>query len=506
MHRARACSLLCALLPGPTAKETNMSRYAICLIVPLAAALAATPGMAARYEATAVLERAERAMGADRVKTIRYAGNGSGASFGQAYKPGMAWPKLNLPSYARLADYENAAFREEIVRSRAEPKGGGLVPLAGEHRLTQSLAGAFAWNQLGPAPAPAMVQVAPRVHDLWTTPHGVLKAARKHNASLRFRTLGGREYAVVSFTDPGRYSATAFINEDYLVERVESRMPQPVLGDTRVVSVYEGYRDFDGVRFPTRIKQSMGGFPVLELAVTEVKPNVPADIQVPVNVRAFAERVTAEKAADGVWYLAGGSHHSVAIEMKNHLIVVESPLYDARSAPMLEAARKLAPGKPVRYVVNSHSHFDHSGGLRTAAAEGATLVVQRQSKAYFRKVLANPNRISPDALAKSGRKAKLLAVGAKHVFSDGTRTVELHHIKGSIHADTFLMAYLPKERLLIQADAFTPGAPPASPPNANNVNLVDNIARLKLQVERILPLHGRIVPVAELYKVAGKAP
>lgn len=470
------------------------------------ALFAAMPTLAADFEATAVLNRAASAMGADRVKTLRYAGNGSAASFGQAYKPGMPWPKLNLPIYARLVDYETAAFREEIVRSRAEPKGGGAVPLSGDQRITQALSGAYAWNQAGPAPAPTLVQVAPRVHDLWTTPHGVIKAAQKHKASLRFRTMGGREFAAVSFTDPGRFSATAFINEDYLVERIESRMPHPVLGDTAVVTVYDAYRDFDGVRFPSRIRQTQGGFPVLDLAVTEVRPNAPSDIQVPATVRAFAERVTTEKAADGVWYLAGASHHSVAIEMKDYLIVVESPLYDGRATPMLEAAKKLAPGKPIRYVVNSHSHFDHAGGLRTALAEGATLVVQRQSKAYYRKVFANSNRVSPDAFAKSGRKPKILAVGTKHVFGDGARTVELHHIKDSIHADTFLMAYLPKEKLLIEADAFTPGAPPATPPNANNVNLVENIARLKLQVERILPLHGRIVPAAELYRVAGKTP
>jgi hypothetical protein len=121
--------------------------------------------------------------------------------------------------------------------------------------------------------------------------------------------------------------------------------------------------------------------------------------------------------------------------------------------------------------------------------------------------MANPNRIAPDAMAKSGRKAKVIGFGDKLVLSDGKRAVELYHIKGGPHVDNFTMVYLPKERLLIEADAYTPlapKAPPPSPPNQNNVNLVENIERLQLVVERILPLHGRMVPVQELWYTTGR--
>jgi len=335
----------------------------------------------------------------------------------------------------------------------------------------------------------------------------ISEAAQGHKAALGFQGAKGRQLAVVSFTDQGRYSARAYLNEDYLVERVESRMPNPVLGDTAVVTTYENYRQHGPIRFPSRIRQSAGGFPVLDLEVKEVQPNAAVDLPVPASVSAFAERVTSEKAADGVWYLAGASHHSVAIEMKDYVIVVESPLYDGRASPMLAEVKKLAPGKPIRYVVNSHSHFDHAGGLRTAAAEGATLIVHRQSKPFYDKAFANPNRISPDAFARSGRKAKVVGAGEKMVLKDATRTVEIHHIKDSVHAVPFLMVYLPKERLLVEADAYTPLAPNApvpSPVNANNVNLVQNIERLKLSVDRILPLHGRIVPMSELNRTVGR--
>jgi len=91
-------------------------------------------------------------------------------------------------------------------------------------------------------------------------------------------------------------------------------------------------------------------------------------------------------------------------------------------------------------------------------------------------------------------------------MSDGTRSVELHHIKDSHHTDSFLLVYLPKEKLLIEADAYTPRAPNAPPPkqpDPNHTNLIENIERLKLAVDRILPLHGRVASVAELYTAAG---
>jgi glyoxylase-like metal-dependent hydrolase (beta-lactamase superfamily II) len=252
----------------------------------------------------------------------------------------------------------------------------------------------------------------------------------------------------------------------------------------------------------------MGGFPVLDLTVTDVQPNAAADIQVPELVRTATERVTTDKVAEGVWFVAGGSHNSVAIEMKDHLVLVEAPLFDGRTGPVIDAVRKLAPGKPIRYVVNSHQHFDHSGGLRTAAAEGATIVTQAQNKAYFERVFANANAINPDRLAKSGKRPQFVAVGERHTLSDGARTLELYRIADNYHTDSFLMVYLPKERLLIEGDAYTPGAPNAPPPqrpNGLHVNLVENLERLNLKPERILPLHGRVVPASELYTAAGAA-
>ena len=118
-----------------------------------------------------------------------------------------------------------------------------------------------------------------------------------------------------------------------------------------------------------------------------------------------------------------------------------------------------------------------------------------------------PNRLRPDAMEKSGRKAVVTGVNGKRSFTDGERVVDVHFIEGSVHARGFMMVHLPADKILIEADAFTPGvpnAPPPATPNALHLNLVQNLERLNLQVDRILPLHGRIVPVAELYTAVGR--
>jgi glyoxylase-like metal-dependent hydrolase (beta-lactamase superfamily II) len=474
----------------------------------LAASLAGLLAACATPPETAsdVLTRASAAMGAPQLKTLRYTGEGEGFTFGQAYLPNGPWPKVAYPSVTRTIDYDAAAMRDEVTLSRAEPRGGGGYPLSGPQRNDQFISGEFAWNVVGGNIAPGTRFVADRTHQLWITPHGVLKAAQRNSASVKRNADGS---SAVSFTQPGRFSATATISAAGLVTQVDSTYPDPVLGDTAVVTQYSDYRDVTGIKFPGRVRQSAGGLPTLDLAIKDVQANVAtAALALPDAARNVAERVTTDKVAEGVWFVAGGSHNSVAIEMADHMVLVETPLNDARTQAVIDAVKALAPGKPIRYAVNSHQHFDHSGGVRAAAAEGAIIVTQAANVPYFERVLAQPSTVRPDRLAQSGKTARLQGVGDKGTLADASRSIELHRIQGSVHTDSFLMVYLPKEKLLIQADAFTP-APPNTPPpavaNANHLNLIDNLERLKLNVERILPLHGRVVPLGDLYAAAGKA-
>jgi glyoxylase-like metal-dependent hydrolase (beta-lactamase superfamily II) len=468
----------------------------------------ASPG-GSSVDAAAALEKANAAMGTARVDSLRFAASGTGASYGQAWQPNLQWPKLNYSSFSRLMDYKNAASREEFARSRAEPQGGGGIPLMGEgeQRAIAMLQGPYAWNMLGPAQVASPVATDTRIHDLWTSPHGVLKAAARNNATAMRVNEEGKSYTVLVFSEPSRFTAKAFVSEQGLVEKVESRIPHPVMGESAVVTWYSEYRPQGAAQFPARIRQAQEGVTVLDLQVSEVQLNAPADIVANEMVRTHSERIASEQAAPGVWYIAGASHHSVLIEMNDHAILVESPLYDGRAAAVLAEAKRLLPTKPVRYAVNSHHHFDHAGGMRFAAAEGITIIASAAGVPFFEQALARPNTIRPDALSRSGKSGKVEGVNGKRVLTDGSRNVELHLITDNIHAEGFMMVYLPAERLLIQADAYTPAAPntpPPAKPNATHLNLIANIEKNGFTVERLLPLHGRIVPLTELYTTAGK--
>jgi glyoxylase-like metal-dependent hydrolase (beta-lactamase superfamily II) len=451
------------------------------------------------------LETVAKALGATGLKSIEFQGGGTFYWAGQSFNAGTGWPQFNVRSLTRTINYDTASLRDEMIRTRTlePPKGGGPY-VRGEHKAVAFLSGDQAWNVAGDAATPAPIALAERQFQLWSTPHGVVKAAMAGKGTIQGRTI--------TFGVPGSFKALATLDAANLVERVDGTVANPVLGDMAVTVSYADYRDFGGVKFPTKIRQTVGGLPALELTVTEVKANAAADIPVPDSVRQAGNpyaKVTTQKAADGVWYLTGGSHHSVVIEMKDHLIVVEGPLNDDRALAVIKEARTLVPNKPIKYLVVSHHHFDHSGGVRAFAGEGVTLITHDASRPYIERIVAAAATVSPDHLAKSGKKAAVEGVRDRRVLSDGTRSVEIRQIAGIQHADDMLMVYLPKEKLLIEADAYTPPAPntaPMSPPSPFTVSLTENVKNQGLAVDQILPLHGRMVPVAELYKAAGVTP
>ncbi len=314
---------------------------------------------------------------------------------------------------------------------------------------------------------------------------------------------------VISFTDRGKHKVIAYANDQNAIERVESSYGHPVVGDIKVMTHYGPYRDFAGVKFPTKIIQYQDDKPTLDLTVTAVRANPPVDIQVPAHVISDPVPVKSEKVADGVWYITGVSAYSVLIEMKDYLIVVEAPHGEQRSLAVMGEVKKLVPNKPIKYLVNTHHHFDHASGVRTYAAEGVTIVTHEINRPYFERAALNSWNLAPDRLAKSKKKPVFQAMGDNMVLTDGTRSVELYQVVGNVHHDGIIMAYLRKEKLLIQADVFNPspaGAEPPKVPAPSAVNLEANVRRLNIDVDRIVPIHRRIVPYSDLLGAIGKKP
>ncbi|OFV90330.1 MAG: hypothetical protein A3G76_13015 [Acidobacteria bacterium RIFCSPLOWO2_12_FULL_65_11] len=485
------------------------------------------------------LKAAADALGVANIKTIEITGAGAQYSVGQNYTASEPWPRVNVRSYTASINYDTSSMRTEIVRfSGAQMPRGGGAPFAGEQRQIQVVSGTFAWNMPAPAPAPAPAaapapaptggqaaggrgpaappQPAPapgnqpdRMLWLWATPQGFIKAAMANNATVR-PAVGGTE---VSFTIGAKYKMTGLLDAQNRVERVETWFDQPIVGDMLVETIYTGYQDFGGVMFPSRIHQRQDGFASLDLTISSVRANPAVDITVPDNVRSFtppAITVTAQKMAEGVFYLTGGTHHSLAVEMRDHLVLADVPNGEARALAVIAKAKEVMPNKPIRYLVTSHHHWDHLSGIRAAIDEGATIVTHESNKAFLERVAKTPHTLSPDRLAASKKAVKIQTVGAKGTLTDGTRTVELHLVTNLEHTGDMLVVYLPNEKILAEADAFTPpGQPTASviaPAVPFAAALYDTIRRLNLDVQTIAPFHGaRTSDMAELARNAGRS-
>jgi glyoxylase-like metal-dependent hydrolase (beta-lactamase superfamily II) len=476
--------------------------------------LAMAASFAAASAQAASLQEAATALRAGDAKSIEFSGSGKWFQFGQAPNPSLPWPQFDVSSYAAHINYDASAARVQQTRiqtievARARP-----TPV--EQKIDASVVGDKAWN-FGPpqnsppgtaaVATPQFPAVEDRTAEIWATPQGFLKAALANNAKSEAAN-GGVE---VSFSPDGKHRYVGAINARNEVDWVKTWIDNPVLGDTLVETKFSDYKDFSGVRIPAHLSRTQGGYPVLDLTIASATLNAPADIAVPANIASAQPTpptVNANKLAEGVYHLTGGTHHSVAIEQRDHVVLVEAPLNEERSLALIKKVAEIAPNKPIKYVVNSHAHFDHSGGLRTFVDAGAIIVTQEADKAYYEKIWALPHSLRPDKLSLSKKAAVYQTYTEKHVLSDGSRTIEVHHIAGNTHADELALVYLPTEKVLVEADAYTPIAadvPPPKTPNPYSVNLYDNIQKLKLDVAQIAGLHGpRVATLADLRTVIG---
>jgi hypothetical protein len=460
-------------------------------------------------DAKAVIRRAEHAMG--EVKSIRYSGTGTIGAVGMNWNSTAPWHTTTLTSYIRTIDYPSASSTEEIARTQQNPPMlGGEAPFTDPIHEGRRVSGKYAWNQpvnAYPPPPPTMVQPAPatayeRGLQIWLTPHGFLKAAAENHAMTRAGQEAGKKVTILTFLI-GKNKIVGTIDGRNIVTTVETWLPNPVLGDMPVETAYTDYKDFNGVKFPTHIVEKQGGLATLDLTVTHVQVDLEnAALEVPVAVLHATippERVTPEKIADGVWLLHGG-HNSVLIEFKDFLAVVDAPLNEAHSLAMIAAMKTLVPDKPIKYVINTHHHFDHSGGLRTYVAEGATVITHEGNKAFYEWAWKQPRTLEPDKLAENPREPTFITYKNKYVLTDRTRSVEVHLTIGDNHDEFLSFVYLPKERLLVEVDDFSDRyITPMSLGLWNN--LYGNLQRLNLDVENIAPLHGNLTPMSEWLKM-----
>jgi len=452
------------------------------------------------------LAAAADAMGATNLNSIEYSGSGSLFGFGQAFLPGDPWPRFEQRNYTMSVNYQTPAMRLDSTRSQGEhpPHGGAAQPVAADQRTVTAASGTFAWTQAGAQANPNPAAVGDRMRAMWATPHGVIKAAMANGG-----TLDGK---VISFKVEGRdFKAT--LNDQNLVQKVSYLSTNEVIGDYPIEITYSDYADYGGVKFPTHIVQTDDGHPTLDVMIREVKPNAAVALEVPANVMSAAPPpasppVQSEKLADGVWYLNADGVRSWAVEFKDYAVAVEGIGREARSLAVNAEIAKLIPNKPLKYVINTHAHYDHAGGLRTYPAQGVIVVTQEKNKPFFEQVWARPRTIAPDLLAKEPKPLMFETVSDKKVITDGVQTLEIYWLKDSNHNGGNMVVYHPKAGLLFWGDGYNPpeGNDPRDPARTPEygIDIYRNILALHLNVKTIAPAHGAgAKPYENLLKAIG---
>jgi len=494
-----------------------MRNVLVTLVAVSALLLGPAVGPAAAQNARALLQAADAAVGASKVNSIMYTGTGRISYLGQNFTTADDLPRVDMKSWSQTIDYGSKSAKEEMVRVQGNnpTRGGGAgFPITGEQRSTTLVNGNYAWNLNAQGqPQAQNDQAEARQFMLWVTPHGFIKAALADpNATVTDREFigAGRTLRVVGFTSMGKYRATGEFDAQNRLERVVTWIPNPVMGDMQVEIRYTDWRDIgNGIKAPFHIHMHQGDHPLvrgmnyMDAQATEVKANVEsASLTVPDAVRtAAAPRVNIQttKLADGVWLIAGGSHNSLAVEFKDFATIIEAPLDDARTNAVIAETKRLIPGKQIRYVVNTHHHWDHSGGLRAAYAEGATIVTNELNKDFYERVMLvpQPRSLSPDRLSQfpfattGPGPGKLETYRERHAISDGDQSIISYHVEGFNHAGDMAIVYLPKSEILINADMGPPAAgTPVANVSPNSIALYNNIKRLKLDVSQHVPIHG----------------
>ena len=476
-----------------------------------ALAVACLSTATAGQNASSAVAAASKAMGVEALTAITYSGTARNGAFGQSKSIGEPMGPVNLTQitqYTRTVSFAAAADPAALV-SRAsgptQPPAVPGVPPQPPGVFNQNVTAGASWGQ---------------ALNIWTTPWGFLKGAAANNASERRQ--GSQQvvsFSPANFKSPSGqpYTVTGYINSQNLVTKVETRVEHAVAGDLLVEFEYSNYQNMNGVQVPTRIVQRQAGMQTFDASITAATPNppnltelltapppagrggTPGGAAAPAGGRAGgpppaggaqapAEPPPVERLGEGVFKI-GGNYVSLAVDMGDHVLVVESGQSEARGTAVMAAARQAIPNKPIRFVVNSHPHFDHASGLAAAAAEGATILTHRNNEPVLERLLSGPRTLGGDSLAKaSNRRTNLVqAIGDRDVRK-GTngKVVEIHLIPNE-HSDGLVAVYLPAEKTLWTADITVVSPTPAQVGVVRSA--VNALNRLKIDYETWLPAH-----------------
>ena len=499
-----------------------------------------------------VLAAASKAINEQNLRCITYSGTGYSGAVGQTFEnaPNIDWRRSELANYTRTINWETGTSKETFDRKpgnnpAAWKYGVGWIdgtPTQSQLAQTHIVNGRYAWHMDGTGAAVAVPPEQAEIYqlDVWLNPHGFLKAARMPGANPRAlwrweqlekgrdgNVVNPERVHVVGITVLGKYRVDATVNSQHIITRIKATVNEPVLGDFNIEHESTEFVAAGPSRWPINWHSHHGwddnwqfnsestGHNGYGGKFANVQANVCDDpVPVPEAIKQAQPpnpaQVTVEKMADGVYRLGGGPANSYMIEFRNFVAVFEAPLNEERSLAVIEQVAKLAPKKAIRWLIASHPHFDHIGGIRTYNHIGATVVTHMLNLKFLnRDVLTyRPRTVKPDIVSlwpptEVAEGYNYEAVQENYVITDNSRILRVYYVQPLQHVAGMLMAYLPAERIAFQADLFDTHEPPriAQLPAMRSFN--NQVQRMQLQVDTVAPVHGAPVPWSTFVEALG---
>jgi glyoxylase-like metal-dependent hydrolase (beta-lactamase superfamily II) len=441
------------------------------------------------------------------VNTIVLEGEGTQYNLGQDVTPDAHGQTFTVSAYKRASDVAGGRARTELTRAPNFTFFQGPAP----QRQIAGIDGAVGYNVAanGTATRAGNAVTTDRRAELLHNPITAVRAALGERAVLTHARTEGSESLVDVNDGNGQAFTLAIDSTTKLPTRVMTKTDNVNLGDVTIETSFADYQDVNGLKVATRMTTTTDDFVTAEIRIT--KPSINADTgdlaapadaaKAPAPTGPPPVMVTAEPLGKGIWFLAGGTHNSVLVEFNDHLMLIETPQNDARALAVIAKARELVPGKPLTQVVNTHHHFDHSGGVRAAMSEGLAVITHQGNVSFYEELARRPHTIAPDALAKNARAVTIEGVAGEKTITDGSMTVTLYPMSGP-HSETMLLAYFPRERVLVEADVYIPG----NPAQAFAPTFVPELKKRNLRIDRVASLHGPVVSYAQFVKETSAKP
>jgi glyoxylase-like metal-dependent hydrolase (beta-lactamase superfamily II) len=501
-----------------------------------------------------LVNRAVDAMGGGdalvKVKTLSIRGTMKQWEPEQSFAPGGEMRFANETTFEAAGDFGASAVRIDWVKNFSYPAprtfkfseivtpGAGWVVGREANGLNKQAEG-----MNPPAHSMSGLRLATTQRELLRGSAGLLLEMRNNPGRLNVSpaiTAGGTTFPAAVYRANNENFIVMFDPGTGLPARVRTLDYDNIWGDVTYDLVLSDWRSYGGVKIATDRKYELNGRVITDIRITDVAVNAPVasgHFEPPAAIKAGAARpatgsvphqwiirrqiigtymdsenvsydvrgstgLRLNEIAPGVQHVVGGTHNSMLVEMSDYLIVFDAPVTDWQSNWTIAAAKSKYPNKPIRYLVMTHHHMDHAGGIRGYVAQGATLVVGKGAAEHYRKALAAPYTRNPDIESRNLGGASVIEIGDKHVFSDGKREASAHLLENP-HAAATLMGYVADARIAYVTDIYTPGPKLPDKINPPLASVVNGVRKAGIQPLTIAGGHGATAPYALLVALAG---